>query len=105
MLPQIREAVAKVSGKEYDELERYACKVRDCADSSSAYWRIVSARVTFSDSGKIVVGLADCEGDSARFRFSLFHELAHILCGHIGKDGGTTAEDEKKRQTGLQKRC
>ena len=96
MLPQIREAVAKVSGKEYDELRDMLAK---CGIALTVLPHIGGSSlhgVTFSDSGKIVVGLADCEGDSARFRFSLFHELAHILCGHIGKDGGTTAEDEKE---------
>ena len=96
MIPQIREAVAKVSGKEYDELRDMLAK---CGIALTVLPHIGGSSlhgVTFSDGGKIVVGLADCEGDSARFRFSLFHELAHILCGHIGKIGGTTAEDEKE---------
>lgn len=96
MIPQIREAVAKVSGNEYDELRSMFA---ECGIALTVLPHIGGSSlhgVTFSDGGKIVVGLADCEGDSVQFRFSLFHELAHILCGHIGKDGRTTAEDEKE---------
>ena len=30
-----------------------------------------------------------------KFWFSLFHELAHIIYGHIGQSNGTSEEDEK----------
>lgn len=33
--------------------------------------------------------------DADKFWFSLFHELAHIVLGHIGQIGGTTDQDEK----------
>lgn len=49
---------------------------------------------TFYDKNKIVMGLTVRGKDADRFWFSLFHEVAHILLGHIGQQGGTTQEDE-----------
>lgn len=51
--------------------------------------------VTFSDGNKIVVGLVIEEKDGKKFWFSLFHELAHIILGHVNQLNGTTDEDEK----------
>lgn len=50
---------------------------------------------TFVDGNKIVVGLTARGKDADKFWFSLFHELAHIVLGHIGKMNGTTDQDEK----------
>lgn len=50
---------------------------------------------TFLDGNKIVVGLTARGKDADRFWFGLFHELAHIVLGHIGKIHGTTDQDEK----------
>ncbi len=50
---------------------------------------------TFKDDGKIVMGLALCREDKKEFVFSLFHELAHILYGHIEKVDGISEDDEK----------
>ena len=47
------------------------------------------------DGNKIVVGLTARGKDADKFWFSLFHELAHIVLGHIGKMNGTTEHDEK----------
>ena len=44
---------------------------------------------------KIVVGLTARGKDADKFWFSLFHELAHIVLGHVGQPNGTTDEDEK----------
>lgn len=49
---------------------------------------------TFFDGNKIVVGLTARGKDADRFWFSLFHELAHIVLGHIGQAGGTSDQDE-----------
>ncbi len=49
---------------------------------------------TFYDKEKIIVGLPICEKDSDKFWFSLFHELGHILLGHINKQETTDAEEE-----------
>ena len=49
---------------------------------------------TFYDGNKIVIGLTVRGKDADKFWFSLFHEIAHILYGHIGQSEGTTDEDE-----------
>lgn len=50
---------------------------------------------TFCDGNKIVVGLTVRGKDADKFWFSLFHELGHILFGHINQSDGTTDEDEE----------
>jgi len=49
---------------------------------------------SFADGNKIVLGLTARGKDADRFWFSLFHELAHIILGHVGQADGTTEEDE-----------
>lgn len=49
---------------------------------------------SFMDGNKIVVGLTARGKDADKFWFSLFHELAHIILGHIGRADGTTQQDE-----------
>ena len=49
---------------------------------------------TFYDKDKIVMGLTVRGKDADRFWFSLFHEIGHIILGHIGQPGGTTQADE-----------
>lgn len=49
---------------------------------------------SFYEGNKIVLGLTTRGKDADKFWFSLFHELAHILLGHIGNVGGTTESDE-----------
>lgn len=49
---------------------------------------------TFMDGNKIVIGLTVRGKDADRFWFSLFHELGHILLGHINNIDGTTEENE-----------
>ena len=50
---------------------------------------------SFIDGKKIVLGLTVRGNDADKFWFSLFHELAHIVLGHIGQTDGTSEEDEK----------
>ncbi|WP_455147295.1 HigA family addiction module antitoxin [Stomatobaculum longum] len=50
---------------------------------------------SFPDGNKIVVGLTARGKDADKFWFSLFHELAHIVLGHVGQSHGTSEEDEK----------
>lgn len=50
---------------------------------------------SFYDMNKIVMGLTVRGKDADRFWFSLFHELGHVLLGHINKAGGIDEEDEK----------
>lgn len=49
---------------------------------------------TFIDGNKIVLGLTARGSDADRFWFSLFHELGHIILGHIENADGTTEQDE-----------
>ena len=49
---------------------------------------------TFYAGKKIVMGLTVRGRYADIFWFSLFHEIAHILYGHIGQDGGTSENDE-----------
>lgn len=49
---------------------------------------------TFYDGSKIVMGLTVRGKDADRFWFSLFHEIAHIIYGHIGQPNGTSDVDE-----------
>ena len=51
---------------------------------------------TFYDGSKIVVGLTSRGRDADKFWFSLFHELGHIILGHIGQPYGVLEEDEKE---------
>lgn len=51
---------------------------------------------TFYDGAKIVIGLTVRGKDADKFWFSLFHELAHIICGHVAKPNGTTDADESE---------
>ena len=47
------------------------------------------------DGNKIVVGLTARGKDADKFWFSLFHELAHIVLGHVGQANGTSDDDEE----------
>lgn len=49
---------------------------------------------SFLDGNKIVVGLTARGKDADKFWFSLFHELAHIILGHIGQINGISKQDE-----------
>ncbi|MCM1467551.1 MAG: HigA family addiction module antitoxin [Alistipes sp.] len=50
---------------------------------------------SFMDGNKIVVGLTARGKDADKFWFSFFHELAHIILGHIGQPDGISDQDEK----------
>lgn len=50
---------------------------------------------SFYDGKKIVVGVTVHERYTDTFWFSLFHEVAHIIYGHIGQASGISEADEK----------
>ena len=50
---------------------------------------------TFVDGKKIVMGLTVRGKDADKFWFSLFHEIAHIVLGHISETDGISDEEEK----------
>ena len=51
---------------------------------------------SFMDGNKVVVGLTARGKDADKFWFSLFHELAHIVLGHVGLPNGTYEDDERE---------
>ena len=51
---------------------------------------------TFTDGKKIVTGITARGADADRFWFSLFHEMAHIILGHINNANGLTDADERE---------
>lgn len=50
---------------------------------------------TFYDKNKIVIGLTVRGKDADKFWFSLFHELGHILLGHLNQEDSTTVDNEE----------
>lgn len=50
---------------------------------------------TFYDKGKIVIGLTVRGKDADKFWFSLFHEIGHILLGHLNQSNGLDKSAEK----------
>lgn len=51
---------------------------------------------TFCDKEKIVIGMTVRGKDADKFWFSLFHEIGHIILGHIYQPDGTLEDDENK---------
>ena len=49
---------------------------------------------TFYDGRKIVCAMTVRGKDADKFWFSLFHELGHVICGHLSASRGTTDEQE-----------
>ena len=50
--------------------------------------------VTFKDGKKIVIGITNGGKYADRFWFSLFHEFAHVILGHLDKTGNITDQEE-----------
>ncbi|HZK62300.1 MAG TPA: hypothetical protein VFC41_09485 [Anaerovoracaceae bacterium] len=51
---------------------------------------------SFYDGKHIVMGLTVRGKDADKFWFSLFHEMCHIIRGHINEPGETTIEQENE---------
>ena len=49
---------------------------------------------TFLDGSKIVIGMTVRGRDADRFWFSFFHELGHVVLGHLSQHEGTNEDDE-----------
>lgn len=49
---------------------------------------------TFYDRNKVVIGLTVRGKNADKFWFSLFHELGHIIMGHLNLEGGLDKRDE-----------
>ena len=50
---------------------------------------------TFREGKRFVIGITVPYEEKQKFLFSLCHEVAHIIYGHVGKEEGTSEEDEK----------
>ena len=50
--------------------------------------------VTFKDGKKIVIGITNRGKYADRFWFSLFHEFAHVILGHLDKTEDITEQEE-----------
>lgn len=50
---------------------------------------------TFKNGNKYVIALSDRGKSEEKFWFTLYHELGHIIYGHVEKKNGTTTNDEK----------
>ena len=50
---------------------------------------------SFKDGRKVVIGLTVRGRDADKFWFSLFHELGHVVLGHVGTGEGTTEAEEQ----------
>ena len=53
---------------------------------------------TFLDGKKIVMGMTVRGKEADRFWFSLFHEIGHVMCGHIGRDSENIDQDAEADQ-------
>ena len=49
---------------------------------------------SFVDGNKIIIAMADIGKDVNKFWSGFFHEIGHIVLGHVKKLDGTTEEDE-----------
>ena len=54
----------------------------------------VNGAVKWVSEDRVVLAMNNRGLDADKFWFSLFHELGHILLGHINQSNGTTIEDE-----------
>lgn len=101
----IKELIAKISDiRELTTLkpENFCPKLKKClADCGIALVFLPHLKgsflhgATFLDGNKIVIGLTARGKDADKFWFSLFHELAHIALGHIGRLNGISREEEE----------
>ena len=79
--------------------------LRECTkESPAAFAEDIAARlaacgialVYLPSLKKIVTGITARGSDADRFWFSLFHEMAHIILGHINNANGLTDADERE---------
>ena len=93
-IPQIREMTTQDFIKTSQKLAK---SLADCGVAVVFLPQIkntVSNSITFLDGNKIVLGMITEEKDSRESWRNLFHELGHIVYGHIQRPGELTKEDE-----------
>jgi len=94
-IPRIQELLKQEQGDFFNQLKEILADCGVAIVFLPAMKEFDLYGATFIDNDKIVMGLAICEEEREEFAFSLFHELAHIIYGHVGKTEGTSEEDEK----------
>lgn len=93
-LPQIRAMIGKRLREFFPELQEL---LADCGAVLICEPHIQDSYLhgaTFREGNKIVVGIAIRGRDADRFWFSLFHELGHIVLGHINSNEKSGEEME-----------
>lgn len=90
-------AIKQLLSLEWDDFrEKLVEELSSCGVAVAFVPRISGDAVkgaTFLDGNKIVLGLVLCD-DREELHYILFHELAHILYGHLEREEGLSEEDE-----------
>ena len=101
-MKDLRETIPKIREMTVLEPEEFCPKIKKyLADCGIALVFLPHLKgsflqgASFPDGGRIVVGITARGKDADKFWFSIFHELAHIVLGHVGKESGTSIEDEE----------
>ena len=95
VIPEIRKMTVLNSNDIYPMLKKY---LAECGIALVLLPHLKGSFLqgaSFMDGNKIVVGMTSRGKDADRFWFSLFHELAHIVLGHVGQSNGTSDDDER----------
>lgn len=95
ILPEIREMTVDLPS---DFCPRLTSLLADCGIAIVYLPHIGGSFLhgaSFVDNKKIIVGLTVRGKDADKFWFSLFHELGHVILGHIFNDRATTSEEER----------
>ena len=96
IIPEIRSLTVEQSENFMPELSRM---LADCGIALVILPHLKGSFLygaSFHDGRKIVMALTLRGRDADKFWFSLFHEIGHILKGHIGQPFGASDEDEKE---------
>lgn len=96
IIPEIRSLTVEQSEKFMPELSRM---LADCGIALVMLPHLKGSFLygaSFHDGRKIVMALTLRGRDADKFWFSLFHEIGHILRGHISQPFGASDEDEKE---------
>lgn len=96
VIPEIRKLAKHRSYDFFDNLKQL---LADCGVALIQLPNITGSYlhgISFYDKNKVVLGISLRGKYADKFWFSLFHEIAHILQGHIYNENGTSTDDEKE---------
>lgn len=94
-LQEIRRMTSEPLDTFQKELQNFLC---ECGIALIFLPHITSSYlqgISFFSGKKIVIGITNRGQYSDKFWFTLFHELAHIVLGHLDLENGTTDKEEK----------